>query len=76
MMFDSLVEVYRYFKGTCCKQGACLLVACLTLQIEAECSLETFVNFYRTIQRHIPEDRNLLKGPVSYELFYWLLANE
>jgi hypothetical protein len=45
----SLVEVYRHFRGACC----------LHYQGDIVSTCETFVNFYQTTGRNIPEDSHL-----------------
>jgi hypothetical protein len=40
-------------------QWRLLLACCSALKMEAVCSSETSVNFYRTAQRHIPGDSTL-----------------
>jgi hypothetical protein len=47
----SLIEVYQHFRGPCC-----LHHQAIAPMMEAARTSETFVNFYQTTRRYIPED--------------------
>jgi hypothetical protein len=56
-----------------------MMISCLafssTLNMETKCSSETSVDFQRTTQRHVPEDRilslpSLLKKKLNFKVIY------